>query len=150
MKFLSADYADAGYKTISSVKVKHLGEVFTGLAFCHPDDIDKASEFAGCAYAEARAQIKALKYERKIMLQDAESCRKFIKACECYKNWDKESATAKAAYRQLNRKIKKVNDITDEINTRMKELSQAIWQRDITVKAFEKNKQKRLNKKTEN
>ncbi len=148
MKFVDS-YYDKGSR-ISIVGMLHKGHIFKCHAYIHPDDVDKASEFAGCSYAETRAYIKALKYERKLLKDEAETCRKFIKSCECYKNWDKESPTAKAAYRQLNRRIKRVNDITDKINDAMKELSQAIWQRDITAEAFEKNKQKRLNSKSEN
>ena len=135
---------------ISIVTLKHLGEKFTGFSKVHPDDKDRASQFAGCTYAESRAYIKAMKYERRKAKEEAEICRKFIKACSCYKNWDPESSTAKAAYRQLNRRIKKVNDLTEIINDEMFRLSQTIWRRDITLKAFEKNKQNRLNNNSEN
>ena len=135
---------------ISAVSLQHLGKKFVGWAKVHPDDKEIASEFAGCGYAEARARIKAMKYERNKAKEEAEICRKFIKACSCYKNWDPESPTAKAAYRQLNRRIKKVNDLTEIINDEMFILSSKIWKRDITIKALERNKQKRLNDNSEN
>ena len=55
-----------------------------------------------------------------------------------------ESSTARAAYRQLNRKIKAVNDITDEINDRMFNLGRHIWKRDILLAKFTKYKQNKL------
>lgn len=148
MKFISSLYD--GAKGFSSVVMEHLGKNFIGSAHLHPDDASRASEYAGCAYAETRATIDALKYERKLLKEDAEACRKFIKACECYKGWDPESPTARAAYRQLNRRIKKVNDITEEINDLMFNLERHIWKRDITINALDKNKQNRLKDNPEN
>jgi hypothetical protein len=68
-----------------------------------------------------------------------------VKACEQYKNWDKNSPSAKIIYRQLNLKIRKVNELTDIINQKMKNLEKAIWKRDITIKAFERNRSKKVN-----
>ena len=141
MKFINSHYEDGH----SFVTVKHLKKMFFGEAKVHPDDINKASEFAGCSYAEDRATIKALKYERKIAKDEAEICKKFIKACESTKTWDKNSATAKVAYHQLNCKIKKVNQLTEKINQLLLKINKSILERDITLNAFEKNKQKKLN-----
>jgi hypothetical protein len=129
----------------SRVIIEHMGKQFSGIASLHPDDKDKASKYAGCSYAETRAEIKALKYERKIAKEKAEEFRKIVKACEQYKNWDKNSPSAKIIYRQLNLKIRKVNELTDIINQKMKNLEKAIWKRDITIKAFERNRSKKIN-----
>ena len=99
---------------VSTVEIEHMGKPFTDYAYCHPDD--EWSEFTGCRIAETRATIQALKYERTIKIKKCEECRKFVKAVEQYKNFDKTSSTAKAMYRQLNRRIKEVNDLTDLIN----------------------------------
>ena len=37
---------------------------FSGIACCHPDDMDMASEKVGCEIAYSRAAIDSLKYER--------------------------------------------------------------------------------------
>ena len=39
-------------------------KIFTGLAQCHPDDIDMASEKTGCEIAFKRAKINALREYR--------------------------------------------------------------------------------------
>lgn len=143
MEFISGTFDK---KTgISTVVMEHLGVRFEGIARLHPDDIDNASEFAGCSFAETRATIKALKYERKMVKEKAEQARKFIKQCECYKNWDPESSTARAAYRQMNRYVKKVKQLTDIINYMDFKLKRSMWDRDITLKAFERNKTKKFN-----
>lgn len=146
MKFIKSNYENGH----SLVVIKHLKHRFYGTADVHPDDKKNASEFAGCILAEMRAQIKALKYEKKIAKEEAETCRKFIRACECYKNWDKESQSAKILYKQLNYKIKRVNKLTDEINNLLFKINKYIVERDITLKAFERNKQNRLNQKSKN
>lgn len=143
MKFIRSFYEENGH---SIVLIKHLKRLFYGEARVHPDDKEKASEFAGCSYAEDRAMIKALKYERKIAKNEAEICRKFIKACESTKAWDSNSASAKIVYHQLNCRIKKVNQLTDKINYLLLKINKDILERDVTLNAFEKNKQKRLNK----
>ena len=148
MKFIDNFY-DKEVGT-SVVIMEHRKKRFVGEAFLNPEDKEKASEYVGCAYAETRAVIKVLKHERKILKEDAEACRKFIKACECYKGWDPESPTARAAYRQLNRRIKAVNDITDEINDRMFNLERHIWKRDVLLAKLAKYKQNKLKDNSEN
>ena len=114
MKFISSSFDfDTG---ISEVVVQHLGKKFIGTAKLHPDDKDKVSNYTGCQIAEMRATIKALKYERKIAKNKSDMALDFIKSVENYTKFNKEDESAKSMYRQLNRRIKEVNDITDQIN----------------------------------
>ena len=118
MKFISSSYnPETG---ISTVVMQHLGIKFIGTAQLHPDDRDHASHFEGCWLAEQRAIILALKYERYMAKKKSDEAIDFLKSCECYSNFDKDSPTAKSIYRQVNRRIKKVNDITDKINETLK------------------------------
>ena len=125
---------------ISICEVKHKGKIYRGVAHLHPDDEKDglASKYTGCRYAELRAEIKALKDEYKKEKAACEECRKFVKACSQYKNFDKESPTAKAIFRQLNRRIKKVNELVDLINKKLSDLDMAIRQKDIVHKALER------------
>lgn len=112
----------------SNVIVEMNGELFSGKAKCHEEDA--WSEFTGCRFAEQRAEIAALKDYRRKKKEECENIRKFIRSLNCYKNFDKESPTAKVIYRQLNKRIKEVNEITDEINNRVFSLKVAIRQQD--------------------
>ena len=119
MKFIDSFYfKNKEGITVSKVLVKHKGKLFNGMAFLHPDDeaAGVGSELTGCRYAETRARIKALKYELKVERKACEDIRKFVRAIEGYKDFDKDSPTAKVMYRQLNQRIKKVNKLIDEIN----------------------------------
>lgn len=139
MKFIDSSYdSETG---ISKVIMQHLGIKFVGIAKLHPDDWENASSFEGCFIAEQRAMILALKYERYQAKRKADEAIDFMKACSCYKNFDKESPTAKAMYRQLNRRIKKVNDITDKINELYKVIELHTHARATVLRAIKRKKE---------
>ena len=139
MKFIASNYdKETG---ISTVVIEHMNTTFEGIAKLHPEDENVASEIVGGTYAEIRATIKALKYERKVEKEKCEECRRFLKACECYKDFDKESPTASTLYRQLNKRIDNVNDITQEINELILLLRGSIIKRDCILKALNKSKE---------
>ena len=62
MKFIASYYNKETGK--ATVIMQHLSKKFVGEAFLNPEEKEKGSEFAGCKYAEIRATIKALKYDR--------------------------------------------------------------------------------------
>ena len=140
MKLIESYFNPTLGKSISVVK--HKKKQYHGYAWVHPEDEEIASKYTGCRYAEMRAEIKALKHEYKKEKQSCEECRKFVKACSQYKNFDKDSSTAKAMYRQLNRRIKRVNQLADEINQKINDLNIAIKQKEIVHKALERKRTK--------
>lgn len=117
MKFISSSY-DPETK-VSTVIMQHFGKKFIGTAKMSAEDPTPASEFTGCRYAELKATIKGLKYERKIAKEKADAALDFIKSCSCYKDFNKEDPAIAPLYKQLNKRIQRVNDITDEINSLM-------------------------------
>lgn len=135
---LKDSYADPASGE-SYVLVSYKGNTFNGKAKLHPDD--EWSNFTGCRYAEMRAEIKALKDEWKKKKAACEECRKFVVAVSQYANFDKSSPSAKAMFRQLNRRIKEVNEIAEQIGLLQMRLNIAISQQN-------KVKQNRLNKNT--
>lgn len=126
-EYLGKSYATVEH-TIGGVKRR-----FEGMAKIHPEE-DHSSKFTGCRYAEMRAQIKALKAERQYLIGKCEECRKFVKTCSQYKGWDKTSSTAKAVYRQLNKRIKQINTLTDRITQLQWDLNIAIRQQESVTK----------------
>lgn len=113
-------------KGLSKVIIKYKGKIYIGSATCHPED--HFSEFTGCRYAEMRAEIMALKTEYKQKKHDCEECRKFVRAVSQYAQFDPKSPSARAMYRQLNRRIKEVNKIAEEIGRKEFNLQLAIRQ----------------------
>ena len=141
MKFISSSYDEETGKSV--VVLQHMGKKFKGVAHVHPSDKEIASSFAGCEYAEIRAMIQALKYERRRMKERADAAIEFVHACECYKGFIKDSKSAKAVYRQLNRRIARVNELADEINDLYKQLEQKQNKRQIIINAVKRYKTKK-------
>jgi len=136
MEFLKSEYnSDKAY-----VWIRHLERTFRGAAYIHPQE-ENPSEFVGCEIAERRAVIKALKYERILAKKDLKKYQDFVKACECYKNWNKEDPSAKIVYRQLNRKLKRVNDLTEEIKNCEDLLKRYIVTREVLKKKLKEKKE---------
>ena len=126
MRFLdSGTVKETGYSTVI---IEHKRNKYVGQAKCHPDDT--FSEFTGCRYAQERAEIKALKDEWKQKKHNCDECRKYLIAVSQYAGFDKESSTAKAMFRQLNRRIKEVNKLAEVISQRQFNLQVAIKQQD--------------------
>ena len=143
MRFLdSGTVKETGYSTVI---IKHKGNEYVGQAKCHPDDT--FSEFTGCRYAQERAEINALKDEWKQKKHDCDECRKYLIAVSQYAGFDKESSTAKAMFRQLNRRIKEVNKLAENISQKQFNLQVAIRQQDSFNSKIE---QMRLNDNKEN
>lgn len=131
MKLIDAYYSEGFKKSYATVEhsINGIKRRFEGMAKVHPEE-EHGSKFTGCRYAEIRAQIKALKAERQSLIWKCEECRKFVKACSQYKNWDKESPVAKVVYKQLKARIKEVNKLTDKINELEWDLKIAIRQQE--------------------
>ena len=141
MKLVNAHFDSETGK--SWAVIEHKKTKFVGHAKCHPDDRAEVSKFAGCGYAESRAIIKALKFERKEEIKECEAIRKFVKAVTQYKDFDSTSREARAMFRQLNRRIKKVNMLTMKINEEMRNLEAAIAQRDVVKRAIKRRRGQR-------
>lgn len=139
MKFILSNYDSAWGE--AHVIMQHLGVKFSGFANVHPDDKINASEYAGCTLAELRATLAALKYERRIAKNKSDEAIDFVKACEGYAKFDPESDTAKVMYRQLNRRIKRVNDLTDQINNLLEEIKVFAQKRQIVLNAIKRKKE---------
>lgn len=126
----------------SWVKVALNNQFYEGRSKISEEDKDKVSAFAGCRFAEMKAEIKALMDLRRTEKTKCDECKRFVKALECYKEFDKESKTARCVYRQLNKRIRNVNYLTELINKKREDFLIAINQRDIVVKAIERKKAK--------
>lgn len=54
---------------VSACTICKHGRLFTGYAYCHPDDIDMQSEYTGGTIAYTKACIMLLKYEKNCVLK---------------------------------------------------------------------------------
>ena len=124
MRFINADFnRNTG---ISVASVEHMGQVFYGIARLHPEDQAYGSIYTGCNFAEMRATIKALKYEKQYRVYHLKEWEKFLHGCLDSKKFDKESDSAKVVFRQYNRQKKQITDIEEEINDIQNQLNELI------------------------
>lgn len=155
MKFISSSYDNATGE--ATVIMQHLGVKFTGTAKVHPDEKENASELAGCYYAELRATVKALKFEKQMLKDQYKIIKNFVDHCEDYNTFNKTDASALAVYRQLNRRktaIKKINDEIIQLNLELRKsiihrshILHAVKQKSKAFEAFQKAlKEKGTNK----
>ena len=93
----------------SEVVVRNGKRYYHGYAQLHPDD-DWSSIF-GCRIAELRATLNALNDVIREKRKEYRCIQNFIKACECYKNFDVESNSARCVYRQLNRRKTEIDKL---------------------------------------
>lgn len=123
--------SDFNKKTgITTVTIQHMGEKFIGTAKLHPDDKDRNSVLVGGRYAEMRATIKALKYERRILKQEYNIIKNFYTSCTQCKDYQFDSNMDKIFRKQLYKRQKRINEITEDIAFIQITLAKDILQRD--------------------
>lgn len=146
MKFITSDYnSETG---LSKVIIKHMGIVFSGEAKLHPEDKQYGSMYTGCTIAEIRATIKALRYELKSAEDETRYCKNLVNSCTSCKNFNKYSKSSKVLFRQYNRRVKRVQDIKDEIKDLKEQLNTIIEARNKYIekkKAIVKEAAKEVN-----
>lgn len=112
IKFDFVDSKTVGRVSFVSIKLNN-EYLFDGKAYCNPDDF--FSDYSGCKIAEIRAERKAYKFLLKQERKELHKLENFVKAIECYKDFDKTSKSAKCVYRQLNRHRVNVKSLTNAI-----------------------------------
>lgn len=136
MRFIEGNFnKDTG---VSVVSVEHMGVVFYGIAKLHPEDQAYASTYTGCNFAEMRATIKALKYEKQYRVYHLKEWEKFLHGCLDSKKFDKESDTAKVVFRQYNRQKKQITDIDKEIKDIQNQLDELIKAKNKLIESRKK------------
>ena len=87
--------------------------------------------------------IKAYKYERKIAKIKSDEAIDFVKSCLCYKDFNKDDPSAIVVKRQLQKRIDRVNKITNKINILINILDEKIKQRSEYHKKIKKIKEQK-------
>lgn len=124
MKFLDSFYNKYEGKSIVTLADKY--GIYTGYAKVHPLDKENASEYAGCAIAESRAWIKALKSRRrrtKIKLNTIEEVIKDINLNA--NNYIDVSKRLNILFKKYTKEIKEIDKNIEEINNSIKKRLEA-------------------------
>ena len=108
----TTDY-EYGYGT-AYFMIHYKGQVFMGVAKCHPDDADMESERTGLTIAEARAYIKLKKFQKKFEIEPVVNAYRHI-----LKNIQTSTKHNPKAYEScmLRSQLAHWEDKLEEINT---------------------------------
>ena len=136
IKYVSGDFDKESGK--STVILKYKNKLYSGEAYLHPSDIGYGSTYTGCTIAEIRATIEVLKDKINEAKAEYKVCKNFVSACSCYNKFNAEDPSAKAVFRQLNRKKANINKLYREIEN-LKEQEKTII--DARDKYIQKRKQ---------
>lgn len=97
-------YANFNAETgISDVVIKNKNGCFMGMATCHPEE-EAISEYTGCRYAEIRANIKAVQYEKRMVNAAIKELEDFEKILKSLKGYNPNSIEARRLRRRIHEK----------------------------------------------
>lgn len=86
--------------------------IFYAYSQLYEEDRNESSSFAGCSYAEAKAQIKYLKRKIRFM-------KERLKGIEICVNLDKENRKLRKQYYVTKNEIKQIENLMEEIKKSM-------------------------------
>ena len=105
--------------------------VCIGQAFCHPDDLNFASEFTGCEIALRRAMIKAMRAERDDIKVALQTLQQFDALLKNSPKFNKYTYQYKMLQRSINRTTSDLTTIKQEIATEVQKLQEYIHMKDV-------------------
>lgn len=127
-------HADFNYNTgISTVTINSRYGKFTGTARLHPADVDHPSEFAGCEYAEIRANIKYMKARKAECRVQLKTMQDFYNNIASMKNFNPNSWESKRIRKTIYGYEKQIKLWTDRIQSAEKMIRDHINQRDASI-----------------
>ena len=111
--------------------IQYKGLEFVGRAQCHPDDMDFESERTGLCIAEARANIKLMKFKRNFeILPSLKSAKHLYTTVQQSALYDPKSHESKMIYRHLKQLEKQLDIINSDIAEEEKYLQEYIDKKD--------------------
>ena len=115
---------------------------FTGLAVCHPDDIDLCSQKTGYEIALRRARIEYLKFYRDTLKIQLGSLKQFYYSISHSKKFNSKSYEVKMLYKHIDRLEFDLNYARELISTERQELYNFI---NTKEKLYQKIRKLRIN-----
>ena len=139
IKLVNAEYIPSSGVSYAVIKTKY--GMFSGKARLHPDDKEKASNYIGCEYAEARATAKALKAElkeKRLILKEFENFEKRMKG---YKNYNPYSFEMSKLRKKIYELRAEVEDLKKTINGVENTIKKTDISRQNFLERFNKDKE---------
>lgn len=135
---LKAKMIDSGFNRetgISYATIKTPNGIYTGYSYLQEEDKEYASEFAGCKYAEIKANIKMVKDKIRILKSQLSAFEKFYNNISEGRNFNKRSYEA----RKMRRKMFELKDEIKNLQA-LKESMHNVLMEDINKRPTELKK----------
>lgn len=133
-------YSDFNLENGSSVVIienKKFG-CFEGRAQLHPEDRDHLSTFAGCRYAEARANIACVQHQKKLKADEIKTLTDFEKILKNKKDYNHHSMEARTLRKRIYALKEEKQQLKDLENSMKKALRKTMDDRDTFMKLTKK------------
>lgn len=115
---------------------------YTGVAFCHQDDLDMCSEHTGQEIAYRRAEIQLLQQCRSDVKFELKSLKQLFYSINMSKYYNSKSYENRAIRRQIKIKESELEGLTNAVYDRKEALKQFIDSKDEFYKAIRANRKK--------
>lgn len=131
-------YANFDAETgISDAVIRNKNGTFMGIATCHPEE-EAVSDYAGCRYAEIRANIKAVQYEKRMVNAAIKELEDFEKILKSLKDYNPNSVEARRLRRRIHEKKEERIFLQTAIIAMKNTLKKAMCERDALIEKRKK------------
>lgn len=128
---------------ISTTIIRNKYGTFKGRSKLHDSDKEYASNYAGCRFAEMKANIKCLKKQKADKQLRLTELKHFKKILEDIKGYNPESLEARKLRKRIYILNKEIQQLDDTINKAAAALKQEIQERDKALAFLKKYKNKK-------
>lgn len=124
---------------ISKCTIYDKGLKFEGVANCHPDDMDFASERTGCYIAESRAGLARLRHKRdNILRPQIKSLMDFYHNLKDRKHFDPTNPMIGILFQHINKLNHELSELEQDIRLEKTYLQDYIQNKDIVYEKIRK------------
>jgi len=127
---------------ICSCSIEYKDKVFTGIAFCAPSDKDMFSKRTGTQLAQARAEIKYLKYKKEEKKSEIRSVNHILSCLDQSNKLDKTEKSYKMIKRQYHILNGELNYIENAIISRQNWCEYTIKAKEVVYQTIRENRSK--------
>lgn len=131
---------DPEFGTASCLIEDKNGNIIYGIAQCHPDDMDMASEKTGCDLAYRRAYIKVMQTYKKELKVELRTLNQLYYSMNRSKHFNPRSYENKMLQRQIRQKQEDIEYVNNTIKEAKDRLNNIIHEKDKFYKNIRKNR----------
>lgn len=118
------------------------GSIYTGEAYCHPEDTDMMSEKTGLQIAETRANIKFLKHLIKDSKRELKALKDFHSLLKFNPYYNKDVRETHLLIREIRRREKDIQENENSLKEMKSALAEYIAEKEKFYQKIRRNRNK--------